>query len=195
MTIVNYPNEALRQKCQPVKRIDSQVLEVVKKLKLDLKNSPNGVGLAAPQVGEALRILVIDHPEGEEIDVYINPEIIDTFGKDKIYPQVYNDEGGKEDFFEGCLSFPGVYGTVKRWLEIKVRYQTFVTSKVNSADTLEVKEETIDGLTAIVFQHELDHLDGVLFIDHIKKDNGQAFRDSGDGLEEIDIEKVISHRS
>jgi len=71
-------------------------------------------------------------------------------------------DGQREDFYEGCLSFPDLYGTVKRWLKIKVSCKT-----LNQKGKLEAKEEVLEDLWAIVFQHELDHLNGKLFVDHL----------------------------
>jgi peptide deformylase len=193
MTIVKYPDPVLKKKCRQVKKNDKKLKEVINKLNTGLKDSSNGIGLSAPQVGEDLCVFVIDHPEhnhaeaeSDSVQTYINPEITDTFDKEKVYPQVYTEDGEREEFYEGCLSFPGIYGAVKRWMEIKVKYQT-----LNEEGDLEFKEEVLQGLTAIVFQHELDHLKGVLFVDHIKKDNGQIFKDTGKDLEELDIDDVM----
>ncbi len=192
--IVEYPDKILRQKCEKVKKVDDRLLEVVGQLESVLNEVTNSLGLAAPQVGENLAVFGIDQTENQHseesdsINIYINPQIIDTFDKEKVYPQVYTHNGDRENFYEGCLSFPNLYGTVKRWMEVNVRYQTLTNGR------LEAKEEILQGLTAIVFQHELDHLKGVLFIDFIKEDNGKIFKDTEKGLEEIDIEKVISNK-
>lgn len=185
--IVKYPDEILRQKCQQVKKVDKKLKEVVDKLKEELKESSNGVGLSAPQIGKSLRFFALQHPGHDHIHNYINPKILDTFNKEKVYPQVYTEEGDREEFYEGCLSFPGIYGTVKRWLEIQVKHQTLTEN-----GKLESKEETLEGLIAIAFQHELDHLNGVLFIDHIKQNNGRIFKETETGLEEIGIEDVVA---
>lgn len=197
--IVKYPDPVLREKCREVKNVDEKLEKVVEDLSTTLMEKDNGIGLAAPQIAETLRVFAIKPPghdhasaESDSAHVYINPQILDRFEKEKIYPQVYTEEGDRDDFYEGCLSIPGIYGTVKRWIEIRVRYQRLSTSKVSEDPTLEVIEETLEGLMAIVFQHELDHLNGVLFIDHIKEENGQVFKDSGDGLEKIDTEEILN---
>lgn len=187
--IVKYPDPVLTKKCQKVKKNNQKLQSVIDNLISDLKASSNGIGLAAPQIGEILRVFAIHHPGHDHIHVYINPEIIDTFDKEKVYPQVYTEEGERDDFFEGCLSFPGIYGTVKRWMEIQVKYQF-----LDVDGELESKKETLNGLMAVVFQHELDHLNGVLFIDHINENNGKIFKEAKKGLQEVDIGKVISNK-
>ena len=109
---------------------------------LDTMYEEMGVGLAAPQVGILKRIVVIDIGEGPII--MINPEILETSG----------EQTGEE----GCLSLPGIHETVKRGDKIRVKYmdENFVEH-----------EEEVEGYLARVMQHEFDHLDGKMFIDHI----------------------------
>jgi len=184
--IVEYPDSALKKKFRQVKKNNEELQKVADELKSTLMAAHNGIGLAAHQIGEDLCVFAIHQPGHDHVDIYINPEIVETHDKEKVYPQVYTEEGDREEFYEGCLSFPGLYGTVKRWMEIQVKYQT-----LNEEGKLELKEESLTGLNAIVFQHELDHLKGVLFVDHIAEDNGKIFKESKDGLQEIDIEEVI----
>ncbi len=105
----------------------------------------DGVGIAAPQVGISRRLVAVQRfdKEGEPFEFYVNPEIV-RYGEEWA-------PGG-----EGCLSVPGLRGTVERAQEIDVRYRT-----VHGTDTL----ETVCGFTAVIFQHETDHLDGVLYTD------------------------------
>jgi peptide deformylase len=105
----------------------------------------DGVGLAAPQIGMKKRIIAVD--EGETFGVYINPEVI------KKSTALQENE-------EGCLSVPGVYGIVERSRRIRVRAVTRHGRKT---------EFDVSGFRAAVFQHEIDHLDGILFIDKTKK--------------------------
>jgi len=188
--IVQYPDPRLREKCQKVKRNDENLQDLISDLTTTLLDADNGIGLASTQIGEDLQVFAIHQPGHDHCHVYINPEIIDTFEKDKVYPKVYTEEGDQDNFYEGCLSIPGIYGTVKRWMEIQVKYQTLTQD-----GKLESKKDNLTGLNAIVFQHELDHLEGVLFIDHIKDEDGEIFKESEDGLQEIDIEEVITNNS
>ena len=96
-------------------------------------------------------------------------------------------DGEKEDdFLEGCLSFPDLFGTVKRYLKIEAHWQEMVKNKLVS------RKKTMNGFEAIVFQHELDHLDGILFIDHIKRDGGKLFKFIGEKKVEWSIDKLFN---
>jgi peptide deformylase len=105
----------------------------------------DGVGFAAPQIGIRKRVIAV--LEKDRVNVYVNPEIL------KASPAMQENE-------EGCLSIPGVYGMVERSKRVKVRVIDRTGRK---------KEFTVSGFTAAVIQHEIDHLDGVLFIDKMKK--------------------------
>ncbi len=111
-----------------------------------------GVGLAAPQVGEAKRVVVIRNPDrpeaGQRLDL-VNPVIVGTFG-----PPV--------PFEEGCLSFPGLYTSVMRLQGVELSYST----PTAGARRLHLRNDTV---LARIIQHEVDHLDGVLFIDHLSR--------------------------
>ena len=147
--ILYYPEErdVLTTECDPVEEVDDEIRALVDDL-VETMYAANGVGLAAPQIGITKRITVIDvsHPETDERDpiVLINPEIVEKSGSIK--------------WEEGCLSFPGLYGDVKRAAEVTVR-----------ATNRDGEEYEIDGeeLLAVALQHEIDHLDGVLFIHHM----------------------------
>lgn len=106
-----------------------------------------GVGIAAPQVGVRRNIIAVQRfdKEGEPFEFFINPEIVERIGE-------------KADGGEGCLSVPELYGNVSRWQEIVLRYR----------DEQWVEHtERIEGFTAVIFQHEVDHLSGRLFIDYL----------------------------
>ena len=140
MEIVKYPNKILEKKAKKVKEpLDSNIQKIVKDM-LVLMDEANGAGLAAPQVGELLRICTI-RCDGETF-VLINPKITS-----------YSRE--KEIEEEGCLSFPGKFIPIKRSTKVKAR---FVDEKGNET---KIKAE---GLLARVIQHEVDHLNGILFI-------------------------------
>lgn len=145
LTIVEYPHPALRTKCKPVQTIDKDVILAAGEM-LELMYKFEGLGLAAPQVALDYRMLVINFagdPEKKDQEfVAINPVIVEQKGtiKDR----------------EGCLSFPGLYQDIRRSKTVKV--QGF---------TLEGKEfeMTCSDLAARIWQHEIDHLNGVMFID------------------------------
>jgi len=137
--IVKEGDEILREKAKPVPKINSNILKLLDNMQETMRNA-NGVGLAAPQVGVPKRVIIVDLDE--ELIELINPEII-------------NSEGSQTDE-EACLSIPGIKGTVPRHEKI------VLTGLNRHGEMIEVEAE---GLLARVFQHEVDHLDGVLFID------------------------------
>ncbi len=148
MQIITYPHPTLRHKAKPLKRVDAELRQVVRQM-FDLMYEAKGVGLAANQVDLPLRLFVVNlkasPDEGEEL-VFINP--------------VVSNPKGSEEAEEGCLSLPGLYGQVRRPKQVKV-----------NAYNLEGQEMSAEltGLFARVVQHELDHLDGVLFTDRLSE--------------------------
>lgn len=136
-------DEILRKKCKEVKEIDKRTLQLIDDMK-ETMYKENGVGLAAPQVGILKRLVVIDVGEGPI--VVINPEII--------------EKSGSDIDVEGCLSVPGAQGEVERPEYVKVR----ALNERGEEVLLEGR-----GLLARAFCHEIDHLNGVLFIDKIIK--------------------------
>lgn len=138
---VDKENDSLRKKSRVVEKIDEKILTIIEDMK-DTLYEQNGVGLAAPQIGILKRIIIIDIGEGPII--LLNPVI------------VY--QKGEQEEAEGCLSVPGVWGTVKRPEKVIVRGMN------PEGETIEVEGE---GLLAIAFCHEIDHLDGVLYTDKV----------------------------
>src|SRR5262249_45837872 len=140
-----YPHPALRTKCRPVTTIDPTVQTAAAQM-LELMYKHEGLGLAAPQVGLDIQLLVINFagdPEQKEHEVVaINPVVLESKG-------AFKDR-------EGCLSFPGLYQDVRRAKTVTVLYYTLAG---------EAKQMTASELPARVWQHEIDHLNGILFID------------------------------
>lgn len=141
--VVTSPSEVLRQKAAAVKSVNSGVLRVLDNM-VDTMYSADGVGLAAPQIGISKRIIVVD--VGDNLIELINPEIIYRKGKQKAN--------------EGCLSLPGKVGLVERAYEVKVKGLN------RKGEEIEIAGED---LQARALQHEIDHLDGILFIDRAEK--------------------------
>ena len=147
--LVILPAPLLRQTSAPVARVDDGVRKLAEDM-LETMYAAPGIGLAAVQVGEMNRLITIDvsHDENaKEPRVFINPEILWKSEDLSVYE-------------EGCLSIPDYYEEVERPAKIRVRY----TNLAGEPEELEA-----DGLLATCLQHEIDHLDGVLFIDHISK--------------------------
>ncbi|NGO51988.1 peptide deformylase [Allomesorhizobium camelthorni] len=147
--LIILPDPVLRQVSKPVSQVDAPLLKLADDMLETMYDAP-GIGLAAIQVGEPLRMLVIDlAKEGEKPapQLFINPEIVET-GKER---SVYE---------EGCLSIPDYYAEVERPATVRVKYLDR-DGKLQEIDA--------EGLLATCLQHEIDHLNGVLFIDHISK--------------------------
>ncbi|OGI17545.1 MAG: peptide deformylase [Candidatus Melainabacteria bacterium RIFOXYA2_FULL_32_9] len=145
--VVQYGDKVLRTPTKEVHKISSKIQKLIDDL-MDTMYAQNGVGLAAPQVGESYRIFVIDTSTGDEPlnpIVFVNPKIIKKSGATLSY--------------EGCLSFPEAYTNVKRYAEVIVRAK----DEKGRPFTIEAKDGS---LLARAIQHEMDHLDGILFIDH-----------------------------
>jgi peptide deformylase len=139
MEIIKYPNKILDKKTKKVKKpLDPEIQKLIKGMKETMEKA-EGAGLAAPQVGESLRICAIQY--GGEVFAMINPKITS-----------YSRE--KETNEEGCLSFPGQFFPIKRSVKIKVRYV--------DEEGKETKKK-VEGLLARIMQHEIDHLDGIVF--------------------------------
>jgi len=145
--VVKYGTESLRQPSKEVHKVSQKIKNLVQDL-IDTMYSQYGVGLAAPQIGENLRVFVIDvSGENEPLNpiVFINPKIIKKSGACLSH--------------EGCLSFPEAYTDVRRYANIMVK----ALDSNGRSFVMEAKDGT---LLARAIQHEFDHLDGVLFIDH-----------------------------
>lgn len=170
--ILKYGEPSLRQPSKEVHKVSKKIQELVKDL-LDTLYAQNGVGLAAPQIGENYRIFVIDTSSGDEPlnpIVFINPKII--------------KKSGAFASNEGCLSFPEVYTDVRRYLNVMVK----ALDKNGRSFVIEAKDGS---LLAKAIQHENDHLDGVLFIDHARNRFEVEQLLSKHHLPPIEVEKLI----
>jgi peptide deformylase len=161
MTIVSYPDPFLRRRAEDIEEINDSIRETVARM-LDTMYASHGVGLAGPQVGISQRIVVFN-PTGEEADerVLINPRIV--------------EHRGAMEGEEGCLSFPEVAGMVRRSSHVKILAYDL------EGNDLEV---TATDFLARVLQHEVDHLDGTLFIDRMTPESRVRVREALRALEE-----------
>ena len=147
--LVLLPDPLLRKKSAPVERIDAGVRTLVKDM-FDTMYAAPGIGLAAVQIGALRRVITIDLSRKDETAeplVFINPEILSK--SDETHPHE-----------EGCLSIPEYYAEVERPSAIRVRYTDLAGKKI---------ELDADGILATCLQHEIDHLNGVLFIDYLSR--------------------------
>lgn len=149
--IVAYGDPVLRKKAAPIERSYPELDKLVDHMFKTMYHS-SGVGLAAPQIGLSIRLFVIDASPFKDEDpategfkrVFINAEILD-------------EQGDKKRFNEGCLSIPGIRGDVERKPKVTIRYQDL---------NFDTHTETYEGIHARIIQHEYDHIEGILFIDH-----------------------------
>ncbi len=191
------PDPSLLKKAMPVERFDKKLKRVIKEMEkaLDATYDPVGVGLAAPQVGIPKRIFLTRPKEGGPMHVFINPEIVSSSDKEEI-PILPNSSkvelmkkvsknkpGDKKKLLEGCLSVPNIWGNVARKNTVELSWQDETGKKFT---------KTFKGFPAIIVQHELDHLDGILFTKHVLAQGEQLYRsyknDKGeDEFEEIEV--------
>ena len=143
--VVQYGNKILAKSCEKIEKVDKEILAVIKNLE-DTLNECDGIGLAAPQIGSAKRIIRIDLRDGTEPICLMNPEI--------------TKQVGKEVSIEGCLSYEGYEGEVIRPKKVFVTGINIKGKKVNYA---------AEGLLAKAFCHEIDHLDGIMYMDKARK--------------------------
>ena len=147
LEILTIPDKRLKQKSSDVENFDKDLAKMVKDMFETLYASGNGIGLAAPQVGIKKRIVVIDLKEEGKSNpmTFINPKII-----------FYSEEKFVNE--EGCLSIPGFYADVSRSNSVEVEWEGLDRKK---------NKKKLTGLMSICIQHEIDHLDGILFIDYL----------------------------
>ncbi len=145
-----YGDPVLREKAEAVGAVDDDVRRLAADL-LETMASADGVGLAAPQIGVSRRVIAIHPPADETTNERPAPRII-------LDPEIAEKAGEQEAAEEGCLSIPGIYEVVKRASRIRVRGRDLEGR---------VWEETVEGIVARILQHEIDHLDGVLFVDRV----------------------------
>ncbi|MBL4601411.1 MAG: peptide deformylase [Emcibacteraceae bacterium] len=149
LPIITVPDPLLKKKSKPVDKVDDKLRTFMDDMLETMYDAP-GIGLAAVQVGKLWRILVMDlAPDGEDPDpkYYINPEI--TWTSEEM--NIYN---------EGCLSIPEQYADIERPAECKVKFLDY---------NGEENEIHVEGLLATCIQHEMDHLEGIVFIDYLSK--------------------------
>lgn len=178
-SIIVLPNPALRQKSKRVAIVTPEIRQTIKQMvdaTLDWEESREhevGVALAAIQIDRPYRIIIVRHnfenKEDKTFSVFINPEIVKL-------------EGDLEEDYEGCLSVTDVYGKVPRYTKVRLR------ALDENGHPLKVK---VSGFLARVLQHEIDHTNGIVFVDHIKDKKDAFYKLTHDGkLKKLDYETV-----
>ncbi len=145
LPIRTLPDPVLKQKAKRVSIIDGSLNKLIRNMIETLHSEPGRVGLAAPQIGVSLRVIVIDLPDEEGDIVLVNPAIVKRRGERLIN--------------EGCLSIPGYFGQIKRAESVTVK------GRDQGGKEIRIKA---DGLLAQALEHEIDHLNGVLYINHLE---------------------------
>lgn len=170
MQVVKAPDPRLRIQTKPVKKINPGLLQTLKEMIKLTKTfkEPEGVGLASTQIGLGERFFVAKN--GTKFMMVINPKIISNGKRTKKY-------------FEGCLSVPGVWGEVNRFISIKVSYQNEAGKTIT---------QPLTGTLAWIFQHEEDHLNGKLFSERVLEQKGKFYKFTGKDKTGTDMFEEIS---
>jgi len=167
----------LRQKSKPVIKVDKKIAKLIQDLKdtLAVQKDPEGVGLAAPQIGKNLRVFVANYKGFER--VVVNPKVIKIESRVKKLTKGVKGKP-KREILDGCLSLPYYYGPLKRASKITVKYLNQKGEEIT---------ETFEGFNAQIIMHEIDHLEGILFVDHLLKEKKPLYKVEGDEWEEIEL--------
>ncbi len=182
--IISLPNTHLRKPSQTINEITEEVLNIIEDMKSatiswdQSREHEVGVALAAVQIDRLYRIVIIrtdyEDKNNTDFDIFINPEVV------KLYGNIIED-------FEGCLSVPNVYGKVPRYDKVKVKALDVNGNEISTIAT---------GFLARIFQHEIDHTEGKVFVDRIKEMQKAFYRLNESGkLEELDYESEIEKNS
>ena len=159
LPIMAYGSSVLRKVGSTIDKDYPELSELISNMKETMKNA-RGVGLAAPQIGKAIRLFIVDtspFSEDEELSE-VEREILKNFNKIFINPKILNEEGKDWAFNEGCLSIPNINEDVTRKETLTIEYFD---------ENFKKHVETINGLAARVVQHEYDHIEGILFTDKL----------------------------
>ncbi len=184
MKILTTPNTFLRKVAKNVSKLSTKDLVEISQMIQTLNNThdPEGVGLAATQVGVDKQIFILILKR--KPIVFINPQIIKK--SEKMFSNVYKKQ--KDRWMEGCLSIPKLWGFVDRPFEVTLQYQT-ISDKLDdpSISKPQSQQKTFKDIESAYVQHEADHLNGVLFTDHILKQKGELFKEVDGELEPVEL--------
>ncbi len=174
--ILQVKEKTLRQESKPVSVVDKKILELIEDMEdtLAAQKDPEGVGLAAPQIGKNVRMFLMNYDNTEK--VVINPEILHIEERAKTTKGKRKHK--REKLLEGCLSLPHYYGPLKRANKLTLKYMDETGKSVT---------EEFKGFLAQIVQHEIDHLNGILFIDRVLEQNAPLYHFHGEEWEEVDL--------
>lgn len=187
LKIVQAPSPVLAQVAKPVPVIDKYIQNLLKEMAISLANAtdPEGVGLAAPQIGKSLQIFIVKQSIKSPLLTFINPRIENFFEEEKIDEK--NDEKGKKKRtkksvqLEGCLSLQDIWGVVKRHYGVVLTYQD---------ETGQQHTQKFVGFMATIIQHECDHLQGNLFTKRVLEQKNQLYHSVKNKKGETEFEEI-----
>ncbi len=192
MKILTLPHTILNQKARVVNAIDKKIIQIIADMKETLlaQTNPPGVGLAAPQVGIPLRIFIIKPTKKSRISVFINPvtttpDILSDQKNENQEPGIHEVltkttvKKSNTNKLEGCLSLPRIWGLVTRPDKICITYLSLEGEK---------KQECFTGFESIIIQHELDHLEGIIFTQRVVEQNQTLYEEKNGELIKLTIE-------
>lgn len=193
LKIISAPSAVLSEIAKPILKIDKNVLAIIEEMKetLNVTHDPEGVGLAAPQIGKSLQIFIVKPTLKSRIQVFINPEIIAVSTTDTNTNNHKNQRESslksveipkkKSIKLEGCLSLPSIWGEVERSPKVLVSYLDEKGKK---------RERLFTGFTATILQHEYDHLQGTLFPKRVLEQKGKLYKSSKNKKGEDEFEEM-----
>lgn len=175
LKILTVPQTVLTTPTKPVEKVDSKIKKLIVDMEetLLVQKDPEGVGLAAPQVGVSLALFIIKPTPNAETEVFINPRIVsqkDATDKDKPAKKK------KQTKMEGCLSIPKIWAPLRREKEIVVTYMDETGKEVT---------QSFKGFKSTIVQHEIDHLNGILFTMRCLEQGSDIYEENGDRLDKI----------
>lgn len=189
LKIVQTPEPVLSQPAKPISNIDKAIHHLIQDMKETLVNAkdPEGVGLAAPQVGKSIQLFIIRQTPSSEILVFINPQI-EEFIKEDVPEEKEESlsadrrkKSEKNVQLEGCLSLSGIWGVVKRYPGVLLSYQDPTGQKHRKKFT---------GFIATIIQHEYDHLQGALFPKRVLEQKNQLYKSVKNAKGETEFEEI-----
>ncbi|HKB88548.1 MAG TPA: peptide deformylase [Patescibacteria group bacterium] len=172
--ILQSGNTILRTKSKAVGKVDKKVLQLIRDLKdtLAVQKDPEGIGLAAPQIGKNLQVFICNYKSFNK--VVINPKILKVTDMSK----AEKEKKTKKEILEGCLSLPFYYGPLKRAKAVKIDYLNEKGEKMI---------EEFRDFDAQIILHEIDHLNGILFVDHLLEEKKPLYKVENDEWEEVEL--------
>ena len=181
LKIVQAPNSTLSAPAKPISKLDKDVKKLIDEMTDSLISArdPEGVGLAAPQVGKSLQLFIVKESKKSPLLIFMNPEL--SISDDQKLDTNGDKEDDKEVKLEGCLSLQDIWGIVHRYPEVTLTYHD---------ENWEKHTKTFDGFMATIIQHEYDHLQGVLFPRRVLEQKGQLYKSVKNKKGEIEFEEL-----